>query len=409
MSTYNDNNNSNNNSNSNNHHYTLSHDERTLLTMYQNFYDQTTLQINELYRTQSEIRENIQAILRNHNNFSTSETQNNINNNENQTSINNHHGIPYIFEYQHEYIPYRSTNTANINTNTTTNTTTNTSTNINENQRTRPNLTTSYNNIFNNLLGSFSNPNINSNLNTNNFLNNYNSGIDFMQNLQQFYSNVPIIPTNQQIIDGTRITLFNQIINPNNNSCPISLENFEDNSSVTQIRGCGHIFTSNSIHNWFRTNPRCPVCRYDIRDYIIQQTENPITSSFSNINQEVEQQQQEEEKVEQRDLEYDEESELDDSLYDQPMQNNYEPINTLQTHNDEPTTISNTNANTNTNTTPLPTQRRLSTSNLTGMLVSQLISSVTGNRFDINDPNYYYDSSNNEIIFENIFRNREFD
>ena len=36
---------------------------------------------------------------------------------------------------------------------------------------------------------------------------------------------------------------------------------------VTVIRFCGHIFSTGSLNTWFTTNCRCPVCRYDIRNY----------------------------------------------------------------------------------------------------------------------------------------------
>jgi hypothetical protein len=45
------------------------------------------------------------------------------------------------------------------------------------------------------------------------------------------------------------------------------MEDFNDNDMVTVIRHCGHTFHTESLLNWFRTNCRCPVCRYDIRDY----------------------------------------------------------------------------------------------------------------------------------------------
>ena len=49
-----------------------------------------------------------------------------------------------------------------------------------------------------------------------------------------------------------------------NDECPIRLEQFVPNDTVTQIRHCGHIFNSTELTNWFRTNTRCPVCRYDL-------------------------------------------------------------------------------------------------------------------------------------------------
>ena len=45
------------------------------------------------------------------------------------------------------------------------------------------------------------------------------------------------------------------------------MDDFNDNDMVTVIRHCGHIFHTEHLMNWFRSNCRCPVCRYDIRDY----------------------------------------------------------------------------------------------------------------------------------------------
>jgi hypothetical protein len=52
------------------------------------------------------------------------------------------------------------------------------------------------------------------------------------------------------------------------NICPISLEDFVENEEICQIKHCGHIFREEALRNWFRRNVRCPVCRYDIRNYI---------------------------------------------------------------------------------------------------------------------------------------------
>ena len=51
---------------------------------------------------------------------------------------------------------------------------------------------------------------------------------------------------------------------------------FNDNETVTIIRHCGHIFNSDELATWFQSNCRCPVCRYDIRNF------NRNTSSISN-------------------------------------------------------------------------------------------------------------------------------
>jgi hypothetical protein len=86
--------------------------------------------------------------------------------------------------------------------------------------------------------------------------------------LLNFYDNVPVYPSREQINNGTREVLFSSIQNPLNISCPITLETFDGNDTITQILGCGHLFNSINLSSWFRNNVRCPVCRYDIRNYI---------------------------------------------------------------------------------------------------------------------------------------------
>ena len=50
---------------------------------------------------------------------------------------------------------------------------------------------------------------------------------------------------------------------------------------VFQIKHCGHNFRENALRNWFRTNVRCPVCRYDIRDYSISDSSGDVVSDLS--------------------------------------------------------------------------------------------------------------------------------
>jgi hypothetical protein len=69
-------------------------------------------------------------------------------------------------------------------------------------------------------------------------------------------------------------------VSPRNRSCPISLENFNDNDMVSVIRYCGHIFNTEQLNTWFRSNCRCPVCRYDIRRY-----NSTASSEFFNTNE----------------------------------------------------------------------------------------------------------------------------
>jgi len=82
-----------------------------------------------------------------------------------------------------------------------------------------------------------------------------------------FLDPIVIYPTQTQIELATRNVRYCDIVTPLNLSCPISLETFNDNDMVTVIRFCGHIFSTASLNTWFTTNCRCPVCRYDIRNY----------------------------------------------------------------------------------------------------------------------------------------------
>ena len=84
---------------------------------------------------------------------------------------------------------------------------------------------------------------------------------------QGFFDPVVIYPTASQIETATRRVLYRDIAAPINSSCPISMDTFNDNETVTIIRHCGHIFNSDELATWFQSNCRCPVCRYDIRNF----------------------------------------------------------------------------------------------------------------------------------------------
>lgn len=116
-----------------------------------------------------------------------------------------------------------------------------------------------------------------------NYRNNRNNRNDqgnsiFSQLLQSFLQPVEVYPTQSQIEAATRYVRYCDIARPINTQCPISMDDFNDNDMVTVIRPCGHIFNTNCLQNWFRTNCRCPVCRYDIREY----NSNASTEFFTN-------------------------------------------------------------------------------------------------------------------------------
>jgi hypothetical protein len=79
-----------------------------------------------------------------------------------------------------------------------------------------------------------------------------------------FNDNVIVRPTQEQIQSATQFISYNSD-NVTQTRCPITLEDFEDGEMVRRIVHCGHTFCETAIQNWFHSNVRCPVCRYDIR------------------------------------------------------------------------------------------------------------------------------------------------
>jgi hypothetical protein len=199
-------------------------DERFLLEMYINQYNQANIQINHLYTRMDNIRNNINNII------GISRETMNTNTNTNGTQRNNRN-------------PFR--------------------TNLSRN--TIPNI----NNLFNNnpyVFYDYNNPiapttyiNNEPEIGADNYLSNLLSGF--------LSSTVPIRPSPSQITNATRLVRYSEIQNPISNSCPISLDIFQPNDEVRQIHYCGHIFSKSSFDEWFCNNVRCPVCRYDIRNY----------------------------------------------------------------------------------------------------------------------------------------------
>ena len=78
---------------------------------------------------------------------------------------------------------------------------------------------------------------------------------------------VVVRPTEAEIDIATEEIRYGIVTNPINNVCPITRSEFGDDDRVMQIVHCGHNFNPPSLRHWFQTNVRCPLCRYDIRDY----------------------------------------------------------------------------------------------------------------------------------------------
>lgn len=92
----------------------------------------------------------------------------------------------------------------------------------------------------------------------------------FMRN---FMEPVPVMPTREQIRDAT--TILTTV--PPDTQCSICQEAIA--GVHTCIRHCSHRFHQDCIHQWFEVNPRCPVCRHDIRD--LQTNTRNITNDNS--------------------------------------------------------------------------------------------------------------------------------
>lgn len=76
--------------------------------------------------------------------------------------------------------------------------------------------------------------------------------------LRNFMDPVPVVPTAEQLRAGTETN-----VRPTNETCPIC----RDPVLVgTRLRACDHVFHASCIDEWFTLNPRCPVCRHDVRE-----------------------------------------------------------------------------------------------------------------------------------------------
>lgn len=83
-------------------------------------------------------------------------------------------------------------------------------------------------------------------------------------------SPVRVRPSIAQIRNGTQtLTALGDISNNTQTHCPIDLNIFAEGNAILKIIGCGHIFREMNLRNHFRYSPKCPICRYDIRDYVV--------------------------------------------------------------------------------------------------------------------------------------------
>ena len=116
-----------------------------------------------------------------------------------------------------------------------------------------------------------------------NFMNNLNTNFN-MENIDDF-NDVPIFPSNQQIENAVEIVRYGDMENNTTEQtvCPIDLTAFNEDDRIARIRHCGHCFKESNLRTWFASHSTCPICRYDIRDYVIMQDSNNTSGITNNI------------------------------------------------------------------------------------------------------------------------------
>jgi len=227
----------------------MSHDQRQLLSYYIHMYNRNNNQIDRLLQMQRDVHSSINNIVNSTIFNSNNSTRNRSRNNRTSSRHTNHSTFQF---------PSRPSVPLPVPT-------------------FNPSFNPSFNPPFNPLAQPF--------VPTNNNI--FSRSMSAQEPLfRPLFDNVIIAPTEAQIHNATRLTLFSDIVNPINSNCPISLEPFDPNMQVLQIIQCQHNFNPSSLSSWFRGNVRCPVCRYDIREYPVQgNTESPTQSDETNNTQ----------------------------------------------------------------------------------------------------------------------------
>jgi hypothetical protein len=252
-----------------------------------------------------------------------------------------------------------------------------------------------------------------------NFIENFISGFErgFNSQMNQMLSDVIVRPTQQQIDNASRLVSYRDISSPLSESCPITLEHFNPDDDVMQIHHCGHIFSLNAFNQWFERNVRCPVCRYDIRNYRPNRRRQFSSVHFDN-----------ETSVHVSDVDSD--SDSDNNTTSSPANTTSSPANTTSSPANTTSSPDNTTSSpANTTSSPANTNQTISNvsivrnnesnevdsisfdiednslpgdliTNITTRLLQGILNTNTGN---INE-RFAYDPSNNILLFESIFR-----
>ena len=73
------------------------------------------------------------------------------------------------------------------------------------------------------------------------------------ENIAKFYS--------YNILENVTQCVYQNIMNPINQTCPITHENFHQTDNVILLPNCQHIYKRIPILNWLSQNNKCPLCR----------------------------------------------------------------------------------------------------------------------------------------------------
>lgn len=335
-----------------------SHERRRLINMYVNQYNQTNIHIERLYETLDDIRNNINTLIGN-----TLSTANNNMNNNNMNNINQRNNR---FNQSYRF-PSNNNNNSN-----------NTNHNSNNNSSSRPYIYYDYDHPIN--PSTYIDPLIETNNNTQDITN-------FLSTFLN--STVAVRPTEEQINISSRIVRYADIQNPNSTSCAITLEPFIASDNVRQIHFCGHMFFPQSFTQWFQNNVRCPVCRYDIRNYVPSQSQANLESLSDPI-------------VESSLDQNDETPPLDTSLF-----TNFNTLRNSTTNNIDQVSFD-ISDNEITNTLLSSITSRLLTSlftpqNANTNMTTNMTTNTNVNQSSNND-RFVYDPSNNLFLYETIIR-----
>jgi len=258
-------NSNNRNNNGNNVFNDLNNTDLLFINILNTIYNDNLRIIHQLLEQNSEVTNNLISFLNNrrretfaNNNLNQENTNANININPNPNDRRIFiDSIPYYLVDELQFFTIPSINNTNTNTNTNPNTANlRTPTNTNRGRYHRRN-----------------------NINTDN-LETMPTPIGRMTGIMNsFFQPINIVPTQTQIENATSNITYGEIVEPINTSCPISLETFIETSEVVMIKHCKHVFNKQSLMSWFNSSCRCPVCRYDIRDYV--DAENNETTNES--------------------------------------------------------------------------------------------------------------------------------